>query len=1514
MPATSDRPTKNYRPALLAGGGVFGVILLGMFIAGNTRKEFYTDGHGIRQFTPDARTRQILWEPAVHLSGFEEFEDEMYDPAFGADGATLVLNQGRPGKSGGADLHITRNPTGDGWQKPVPMGKLNSMANDIGAHLSADGRHLVFSSDREGGSGGYDIWYSRLTAEGEWEVPVNAGPEVNSPFNEYDPAYDPYHDTLYFASNRPKRDLTKEEKDAWLATQRELVFKSDYDIFSANRVPASDSGSLESMPDQPLFMECKRVNALNSVADEGQITLTPRGDILYFSSDRDGGFGGFDIYRVRIHNGQFREIDNIGAPVNSGSHEMDPTLTDHGYVLVFSSNRPIHHTLPSGSEGDSGQVGVASSGEPVVSARFTLYQSTSREVFIEVEPSLLSTIFDGLWKYIWWFLLALAAFGIILYLLHLLRRKDIDMGVTTKCLLASVLAHAVLAFLLSLWFITYKILEEATDPLLEANLDTDNLAQEQLALEIRETVTDMVPAVEEVVPLRAVRLDMPIPTIEPIESPDIVPPPDAFVIERQPVQFSPPIPENAPLPDPLPTLAQPEVEPIDEIKPLAASPIPFQMENNRKLAAPSPEAQLQNPLTSQNLLKSQVPTIPQTTPDTPRLEANTQATLDSATAAQAKLPPLSAPLLPDNFTLPSQDSTDLPKLAHNPSPDVRLESTRGIQAEEQPELLPAQPSQELSQFKPSAQASLAPAPPHSIEKPVTQEQVPALPSTLIAIAPERTRPDLSKPNLPSQPRPDFPRPLEPVAMKLALEATRTVEAESQPELEEAQTTQALTKALPNPSSTSASPAEAPSLDIPLTEEGILAKQHTDFVPDTPAPTRPEASRPELASQPIPLLPEVSRPSSVEVALEVKRNLQALEGPKLLEAKPSAPDSPKITPNEVALDARPEQTDLDTPDTEPSPQIPSPAVVQTATPVLNSPSPDPSRLPSTPRPELPMASSPGAILLALDASRKIEGQESVRLQDAQPDSPTSRQTGTTGQPAPLSPEKTNLGSPGSEPGSIAKTPASMPAPAPAQSAPSLPDPGLPLQPLAELPEISRPISLQLELDSSRPLLAENLPTLKDATDGQKMTKATPLALPDIPAPSLPPLELLPLPGLPSNEVPQTVLKANLPTLDAPGLPALSGPDTSIAAHLPTIDHDPRLLLESRPAEEEPFLLRDPEKRKKVLDRLGGNEDTEKAVGRALDWFSRNQEPDGHWDIQKHGGQRGHDNAATSFAVLCYFGWGLKHNEPGKYQHNINKALDWLIQQQDEDGGFTNRQHNGMYDHGVASVALAEAYGLTKDPRLREPLEKAVAFIINAQNQNHGAWDYRPGSTRIDTSVSGWQIMALRSARMAGIEIPGLPFELSAKWLDSVGSGQRRGLYGYDRRSFKTHAMVATGLFAQQLLGLSPEDPRMKESVQHLSQNMPKKHERDFYYWYYACLALYQHQGSVWEEWNARIKPVWLGLQEEHGQHAGSWSPSGGNHMGDMGRVITTALATLSLEVYYRYLPLYQTRAVTLTMQE
>jgi len=169
------------------------------------------------------------------------------------------------------------------------------------------------------------------------------------------------------------------------------------------------------------------------------------------------------------------------------------------------------------------------------------------------------------------------------------------------------------------------------------------------------------------------------------------------------------------------------------------------------------------------------------------------------------------------------------------------------------------------------------------------------------------------------------------------------------------------------------------------------------------------------------------------------------------------------------------------------------------------------------------------------------------------------------------------------------------------------------------------------------------------------------------------------------------------------------------------------------------------------------------------------------------------------------------------------------------------------------------------------------------------------------------MALMSARMGGLPIPPATVAGADRWLTSVGGGERGGLYGYDGRKC-TPSMVAEGMFCRQLMGAQAEEARMAESAGFLVHALPGRpgraaggrHAADFYYLYYGTLALNQHRGAAWDLWNERLKLVLPPLQATEGDEAGSWAPTG-QHGSAMGRVVSTALATLSLEAYYRYLP-------------
>ena len=332
---------------------------------------------------------------------------------------------------------------------------------------------------------------------------------------------------------------------------------------------------------------------------------------------------------------------------------------------------------------------------------------------------------------------------------------------------------------------------------------------------------------------------------------------------------------------------------------------------------------------------------------------------------------------------------------------------------------------------------------------------------------------------------------------------------------------------------------------------------------------------------------------------------------------------------------------------------------------------------------------------------------------------------------------------------------------------------------------------------------------------------------------------------------------------------------------------------------------------AIKEMGGSEGTEGAIGSAIAWLVKNQEKDGHWDTRKHGAKHNYDTGGTGLALLCFYGWGERHDRKCKYRDSVRSALKWLVAQQGKDG-YLGLKPGRMYSHAISTIALCEAYGITKDKNLKRPAERAIAYTLAAQSPTKGGWRYSPGNDS-DTSVTGWQYMALHSARMAGLKVPQENFDRARAFLDSMGAGKHGGLYGYQERGNLSRAMVATGMFCRQLDLVPPSHPMQQESARLLKLHPMKSTKPDLYYVYYATLALYQHQGPIWTAWNKRLKESLTLIQKKSGKDTGSWNPSA-SMTGDGGKVVSTALATLSLEVYYRLLPMYGFRNQEATAPE
>ena len=427
-----------------------------------------------------------------------------------------------------------------------------------------------------------------------------------------------------------------------------------------------------------------------------------------------------------------------------------------------------------------------------------------------------------------------------------------------------------------------------------------------------------------------------------------------------------------------------------------------------------------------------------------------------------------------------------------------------------------------------------------------------------------------------------------------------------------------------------------------------------------------------------------------------------------------------------------------------------------------------------------------------------------------------------------------------------------------------------------------------------------------------------------------LEALPLepPREPESEERQEeVLPIPLPKVPPPSPPVITNPPPQAPDSETTIKATPvhNVLGKGQP-QRSLFAARSPEARARAVRQWGGTPASERAVDAGLEWLARHQEEEtGRWSDGDP--QLKLAPGLTALALLAFLGKGHSHTQPGPFRHNIQRAIAYLLSIQTPDGRFgepylrAGQKVNTylMYHQAIATMALAEAYAVSADTALREPVRRAVAFIERAQ-QDAGGWDYGDLRTgRNDTSVTGWQLMALKSAHAAGFHVNWQTLFGGMRHLDLYTSPS--GQIAYANRQpgawRRGPAMTAVGLLSYQLLGWPRRAPLLIRMADALLREPPdwKKINRNdprdlptflhtFYYWYYATLALFNMGGRWWEEWNPKVRDTLVAHQRLEGDRRGSWDPPEDGFDSVGGRTYCTALNVLTLEVYYRYLPFYR----------
>lgn len=442
-------------------------------------------------------------------------------------------------------------------------------------------------------------------------------------------------------------------------------------------------------------------------------------------------------------------------------------------------------------------------------------------------------------------------------------------------------------------------------------------------------------------------------------------------------------------------------------------------------------------------------------------------------------------------------------------------------------------------------------------------------------------------------------------------------------------------------------------------------------------------------------------------------------------------------------------------------------------------------------------------------------------------------------------------------------------------------------------------------------------------------------------------MTPAEGLPQGALPQPAPSSDLARrsqpplagLQAPALPLSELPSLAPAgdSSLPWKRPDPggpRIAASSVPVPTPAFsqrIQRIRERETQASQSLGPlAPQTELAIERGLQFLAQHQRPDGSWHLEDFDQpvRMRSTTAATALALLAFQGAGYTHRQ-FKYERVCKGAIDSLLAGQQTNGDLYRREDEvsdanaWLYSHAMASLALCEAYGMTQDESIRSGAQAAIDFLVDSQDHEGGGWRYLP-KVGSDTSVTGWVMMAFQSADLAGLSVPKEAYQGIERWLENSQMRDAPYLYRYNWQAntpstehgrIPTPVMTSVGLLMRLYTGWKRDHPNMRRGTDWLlrflpAEGTPANPSRDTYYWYYATQVMFHAGGEKWKAWYGDLYPMLIRTQVQDGDWSGSWDPLGPipDAWGEYGgRLYVTTLNLLSLEVYYRHLPLYDATA-------
>ena len=356
----------------------------------------------------------------------------------------------------------------------------------------------------------------------------------------------------------------------------------------------------------------------------------------------------------------------------------------------------------------------------------------------------------------------------------------------------------------------------------------------------------------------------------------------------------------------------------------------------------------------------------------------------------------------------------------------------------------------------------------------------------------------------------------------------------------------------------------------------------------------------------------------------------------------------------------------------------------------------------------------------------------------------------------------------------------------------------------------------------------------------------------------------------------------------------------------------LVASSQPTQND-FANRNGDAKITALAQTGGSEETEAAVASALRFLAQTQQPNGSWNpqttgagveraplgVNRHGAGGRSETAITGLALLAMIGAGNTHHQ-GPYADNVYRGLAFLINSQSRASqnmgslaGPTTSVYSATYSHGIAALAMCEAAAITQDASAVVSARRAMAYTRQIQIPATGGWRYTRYDRDGDLSQLGWQAMVLDAGHRAKIPVNPQAVNGIQRFLKSVRAG-RGGLASYRPREVPTRTMTAEALATRLLIGEIVPETEIAEAERFLMQQPPGIGVDNYYYWYYATLALHQLQDDAWRQWNAALQRQLLSTQQPNGRWSSNtvWGGYGGE-------IYTTSMAALCLETYYRH---------------